>query len=303
MRADLKTRLYGGKGMAFLLLAPALTLFLLFQAWPCLDAFWVSLCSWTGFSPEARFVGAENYVNLAHDERFLRSVWNTVVFVFLGGVGHFLFAFLFAFALSHPRFKGKKFFQTMIFFPAFISVAGVGILWACLYESKEGLLNQLLNAVGFDSVTWLDTKNTLALGAIVIASVWAGVGSQMIVLLAGIKRIPPTYYEAARIDGASEWQTFRMITLPLLKDVIYVALALWLVGGLQVFGLVQALAGPTIPLEFETVSTYQYAISFNARDNIYMMGRGTAMALVLAGIIVMVVGGLRLFFGKREVEY
>lgn len=301
MESTTRSNLFGGKGLAAAMLGPGLALFVLFTLWPALDALYVSTCSWTGFSPEVEFTGFENYLNLFGDARFWASLKNTFFFTFVGGIGHFAFAFLFSAALNSPGFAGKKYFQTLIFFPAFISVAGVAILWARLYDPTDGLLNRLLSVCGFSPVTWLNDQN--AMYSIVMASIWAGVGGQMILLLAGMRRIPPAYYEAARIDGASEIQVFRHVTVPLLKDVAYVALSLWLIGSLQVFGLVQALSPDEIPIEQETVSTYQYAISFNARDNIYMMGRGTAMAVVLVILIVLLVSLVRLLFGKRELEY
>ena len=287
--------------MVLIMLGPALLLFGLFMLWPAIDAIYVSLCSWSGFSPEARFIGLDNYRNLASDTRFGTSLLNTFYYVILGGVGHFVLAFLFAYALNHPRFARKKLYQTLIFFPSFISVVGVAILWARLYDPKDGLLNRMLDAVGLTQVVWLSSEH--AMNSIIVSSIWAGVGSQMILLVAGMKRIPADLYEAARIDGASEAQVFWRITVPLLKDVTYVALSLWLIGSLQVFGLVQSLAGPQVPIEMETVSTYQYAISFNARDNIYMMGRGTAMSVVLVIAIICFAGLARVLFGKRELEY
>lgn len=296
-----RNRLLGGPGTIAVLLGPSMLLFVLFLAWPAIDSLFVSLSSWTGFSPESQFTGLENYRNLAADARFWKSLKNTFYFVVVGGAGHFFFAFLFAFALNHPRFKNKKFYQTMIFFPSFVSAVGVAILWARLYDFNDGLLNRVWRVFGGHGVDWLASEN--AMNSIVIASIWAGVGGQMILLLAGMKRIPQDILEAARIDGAGEWQVFRHVTLPMLKDVTYVALSLWLIGSMQVFGLVQALAGPGVPIDMETVSTYQYAISFNARDNIYMMGRGTAMAVALVACIVLLTSSLRLLFGKRELEY
>lgn len=287
--------------MILLLIGPSLILFALFVLWPAIDAVAVSMSSWTGFSPSATFTGLENYRNLWGDSRFWKSFAHTLYFVVLGGIGHFVFAFLFASALNNPAFRGKKIYQTLIFFPSFISVAGVAILWARLYDPKDGLLNRLIEAIGGHGIVWLHSDN--AMNAVIISSIWAGVGGQMILLLAGMKRIPSDIYEAARIDGASESQLFWRITLPMLKDVTYVALSLWLIGSMQVFGLVQALAGPSVPLEMETVSTYQYAISFNNRDNIYMMGRGTAMAITLVIAIVILAAIARLLFGKRELEY
>ncbi len=296
-----KTLVFGGPGTALLMVAPALFLFSVFMLWPAIHALFVSMNSWTGFSPETEFVGLGNYASLINDGRFWTGMGNTLYYVLVGGVGHFVFAFLFAAALNNPKLAGRKLFQTLIFFPSFISVVGVAILWARLYDPSDGLLNQLLAALGMTRIIWLNEQN--AMNAIIVSSIWAGVGGQMIILLAGMRRIPPEYYEAARIDGANEIQIFWRVTLPLLKDVTYVALSLWLIGSMQVFGLVQALAGPQVPPSMETISTYQYAISFNARDNIYMMGRGTAMAVTLVIVIVLLVGVTRLIFGKRDMEY
>lgn len=301
MSTRVRGNLIGGPGTVAVLLGPALLMFGLFMAWPAADALRVSMSSWTGFSPQSAFTGLENYRNLAGDERFRISLKNTFYFVIVGGIGHFFFALLFAFCLNHPRFAAKKFYQTVIFFPSFVSVVGVAILWARLYDYNDGLINRILQVFGGRGIDWLAAEN--AMNSIVLASIWAGVGGQMIVLLAGMKRIPPELLEAARIDGANEWQVFRHVTLPMLKDVLYVALSLWLIGSMQVFGLVQSLAGPGIPVDMETISTYQYAISFNARDNIYMMGRGTAMAVTLVLCIVLLVSALRLLFGKRDLEY
>ena len=302
MKPSGKVDLFGGPWMVSFMVGPGLLLFAVFVLWPTLDALVVSMQSWTGFSPESQFVGLHNYASLIDDGRFWQSLANTLYYVALGGVGHFAFAFLFASALNSPRLAGKKFFQTLIFFPAFISVVGVAILWSRLYSTTDGLINQLLAGFGVEpGIEWLSDRN--AMNSIIISSIWAGVGGQMILILAGMRRIPATYYEAARIDGANEIHLFWHVTLPMLKDVCYVALSLWLIGSMQVFGLVQALDGPDVAIDLETVSTYQYAIAFNAQDNLYMMGRGTAMAIVLVIIIVLLVGVARMAFGRRELEY
>ena len=111
------------------------------------------------------------------------------------------------------------------------------------------------------------------------------------------------YLEAARLDGASEWQLFWRVTMPLLRPVSYVTLSLWVISATQLFGLVQALKGPGLPRELETLATYQYAIAFNARDNLYMMGRGAAMAVTLVAIVAILVGLLRLLLGRKASEY
>jgi ABC-type sugar transport system permease subunit len=299
MRRAEGSTIYGGRWMVAATLGPALTLFGVFVLWPALQALPVSLDSWTGYTPTANDVGLDNYRQLLDDEHFWRCLTNTLYYVVVGGVAHFAFAFLFAWALHHPRVSGKKLYQTLIFFPSFISVAGVGVLWALLYEPHNGLLNRILAALGVEGPIWLSADH--GMDAIIAASVWAGVGGHMIILLAGLRRIPTRLLDAARLDGAGELSVFWFVTLPLLRNVTFVALALWLIGAVQVFGLVQVLA-PFSP-DLQTVATYHYAISFNARDNVYMMGRGTAMALLLLVLVLGLVAFVRLLFRRTELEY
>ena len=272
-------------------MAPALVLLASLVLWPAVDAVAIAFESWTGYAPQARFIGWENFLVLAGDAKFGRSLLNTVAYTVVGGVGHFAFAFLFLAGLTHPDIRGKRFFQTLIIFPTFVSIVGVGVLWRRLYHPTQGLLNAGLSSVGLDAVGWL--SEDFGLLAMVWSSIWAGVGSQLLLLLAGARRISPSLYEAARLEGANEWQAFRQVTVPLVADVTLVALMLWIIGAMQIFGLPQALAGPVVPSYLETVSTHQYAIAFNARDAVYLMGRGSAMAVVLVVVTFLLVGTVR----------
>ncbi len=280
----MNSRVRGGSWFALALLLPAALPFVAVVLVPALQSIYVSLETWTGYTPDASYVGLRNFVDLAHDEKFWRSYATTVAYMVLGGVAHFFFAFCFLAALTHPRFPAKTVLQSIVVVPSFVSVVGVALIWQRLYHPSQGLLNRLLDSLGFARVSWLSEDTGLV--ALVAASVWAGVGSQLLLLIAGARTIPESFYEAARIEGASEWQVFRYVTVPCIHDVTAVALALWIIGGMQVFGLVQALAGPTVPEYLETISTYQYAISFNARDAVYLMGKGTAMAVVLVASIL-----------------
>lgn len=296
-----QTHLFGGPWTAVLLLAPGLLLFTAFVAYPAVQALTVSTQSWTGFSPEPIFVGTDNYDALLHTDRFWSAVRNTLYFTAVGGVIHFGLAFLFSAALHHPSFAAKKFFQTIIVFPSFVSVVAVATLWAGLYNAEEGLINAMLAMVDIEGIRWLAQEH--AREAFLAPIVWSGLGSHVLLLLAGMRRIPASYMNAARLDGATELQVFWHVTLPMLKGVTYTALALWIIGGMQIFGVVQTMLGPEVPEYAETMTTYQYAISFNAKDNIYLMGRGSAIAVFLVAMILLAVGALRLLFGKRELEF
>jgi ABC-type sugar transport system permease subunit len=219
----------------------------------------------------------------------------------VGGVFYFIFAFLFAVALNNSRFRGRKFFQTMIFFPSFISAVGVAVFWKLLYDAKSGLINLTLEGMGVSAVQWLSPDNTIT--SVIIMIVWAGVGGKMILLLAGMRRIPKDYYEAAEIDGATVPQQFFHVTVPMMREVIIIALSLWMIGSLKVFGFVQALMGSGMHDKCQVVSTLQYEYAFSNRACTFLMGRATAMAVAQLAVILLLVGIVRLFREKESLEY
>lgn len=294
-------RLGGWWGPPAVFLAPALILFLVLFAIPAGRSLYVSMCTWTGFTPTKEFTGLRNFVKLAGDTRFWIAIRNNLWIMSVGGAVFFFFATLFAVALNSRHLRGRKFFQTMIFFPAFISVVGVATFWKMIYEAKSGLINMALKGAGAKPYPWLDPNNSI--NSIIIMIVWAGVGGTMILLLAGMRRIPKDYYEAAEIDGASTAQQFFHITAPMMREVIIIALSLWMIGSMKVFGFVQALLAPDIGAKEQVISTLQYEIAFSNRRGIFMMGRATAMAVVQVVMVLVLVGIVRLFREKKSVEY
>lgn len=234
------------------------------------------------------------------DDFFRACVRNNFAYMIVAGIFHFVYAFLFAAALDLPGLRGKGFWRTMIFFPSFISAIGVAMLWQRIYDPDNGLANFLLQLLAISPFEWLNGDNML--NSIIVCGVWAGVGSQMILLLAGMQRIPPTYFEAARIDGAGEGRIFLHVTLPMLREVILIVVTLWVIGSLKAFGLFQAF---TISHD-ETnsvISVRQYELAFSNRDNIYMMGYATAMAVVLLALVVLGAVGLRSLREREQLEF
>lgn len=234
------------------------------------------------------------------DGFFRTCVQNNFMYMVVGGLFHFIYAFIFAAALNLPRFAGKGFYRTLIFFPSFISVVGSAVLWQRLYDVRQGLLNSLLQVFAIEPIEWLSADHMFY--AIIAAGIWAGVGSQMILLVAGMQRIPPTYYEAARVDGATEKHVFLHITLPMIREVITIVMTLWVIGSLKIFGLVQAFK-ITHDEDSSVIAVRQYELAFSNRDNIYQMGYATAMAVVLLALIVILSLVLRSLRGREELEY
>jgi len=250
------------------------------------------------------------------DDFFRWCVRNNFRLMFVGGIFQFIFAFVFAAGLSMPGFRAAKFYRTMIFFPSFVSAVGVAILWQRVYDARYGLCNGVIQGAAdaashlirfvrpvhlvIEPIEWLGSDNMF--NSIIAAGIWSGVGSQMILLVAAIQRIPPTYYEAARVDGANERHVFSHITLPMIREVILITLTLWVIGALKVFGLVQAM-GLNQDEKSSVVSLRQYELAFSNRDNIYQMGYATAMAVVLLVLIIVFALGLRLLRSEDELEF
>jgi len=283
-------------------LAPAVILFVVLFAGPAIAAMVVSVHQWTGFTPEMEYSGLRNFHRLFYeDTRFWNGIFNNLWIMVVGGVAFFSFALLFAAALNSKYLRGRKFFQTMIFFPAFISVVGTATFWKLMYDPDSGLINLLLGAFGVDGPAWMSSDN--AINSVIIMMIWAGVGGTMILLLAGMRRIPRDFYEAAEIDGASAPQQFFHVTLPMMREIVLIALSLWMIGSMKTFGGVQAMLGPSIHAENQVISTLQYEYAFSNRLCIFMMGRATAMAVVQVALVLTLVGIVRLFREKASVEY
>ena len=298
-----KRRALGGwLGAPMLFLAPAAVLFLLLFAVPAVSALYVSLCKWTGFTPRMELTGFRNFYKLFfEDTKFWRAIKNNLWIMVAGGVVFFTFAMLFAGALNSKLLRGRKFFQTMIFFPAFISIVGTATFWKLMYDPSSGLINIVLQGLGVTGPQWLSPDN--AINSIIIMMVWGGVGGTMILLLAGMRRIPKDYYEAAEIDGASAPQQFFHVTIPMMREIVLIALSLWMIGSMKTFGGVQTMLGPTIRAQNQVISTLQYEYAFSNRSCIFMMGRATAMAVVQVIMVLGLVGIVRLFREKTSVEY
>ena len=296
-----KRRLGGWWGAPGLFLAPAIVLFGTLFLIPAVSSLYVSLCQWSGFTPRMKFTGLLNFSRLAGDVRFWNALCNNLWIMALGGVVLFLLAMLFAATLNSPRFRGRKFFQTLIFFPAFISVVGIATFWKLIYDPKAGLLNLGLESAGFDGVQWLSADHGIF--AIIAMVVWGSVGGTMILLLSGMRRIPRQYYDAAEIDGASGPQQFLYVTAPMMREVILIALSLWMIGSMRVFGYVQALLAPVINDQCQVISTLQYEYAFSNRLCIFMMGRATAIAVVQVALALALVGVVQLFRERKSVEY
>jgi ABC-type sugar transport system permease subunit len=197
---------------------------------------------------------------------------------------------------------GRKLFRAIIFFPVVVPAVGLGII-GTFFFNPNGILNGLLEQfqLGFLTASWLGPK--IAIYSMLAAVVWATVGFSMVIFVAGIEKVPITFAEAARVEGANEWQVFFRVTFPMIWDVVVTVIVLWVIGALKMFELIYTLTMGGPNWSTSTISIFTYIMAFGQRETIYRMGYGTAAGVVLL-FLVIVGAGLTLGLMKREaIEY
>ncbi|MEU7852625.1 sugar ABC transporter permease [Nonomuraea sp. NPDC049141] len=224
-------------GLLFVL--PVLVLFLIFRIFPSLAAAGMSLTNWN-IGGEWDFVGADNYARLLDDAIFWTSLRVTLVYVAVYVPLTLLVSLGTALLLNQVVFL-RGLFRGMLFLPYVTSFVLAGVIWRWIYEF-DGLINGILGKAGLGPVAFLE-QSSLVLPALAVVSAWKGFGYSMLILLAGLKAIPGSYLEAARVDGASAWQRFRRITLPLLKPAIFFVLVIETISAFQTFDTVYVMTG------------------------------------------------------------
>ena len=286
-------------------LAPALALYGLFVLYPYSQAVYLSLTSWRGTTKTKPWVGLENYQKLAHDDRFLEALSRNGQLLIVLPIVTIVISLTFAalFTQGGDGIRGAGFYRVVFFFPQIISTVIVGILWSYVYSPNIGLLNGVLRALGLDSVarTWLADENTV-LWAIAAVAIWASIGFYMVIFLAAMQAIPTSFYEAARLDGAGRFRSFRDITFPLIWETMRTAIIYLAISALDFFVLVVVMSqGPTtaIARRTEVVSVYLYNQAFDKNR----WGYASAIGVVLL-ILTLLLSVVIMRLTRREVyEY
>lgn len=201
-----------------------------------------SFTDWSAYSKEIHFVGLENFKKLfSPDTNYMKYITNTLLFTAVTTVAKSGLGLLFALALS-KNIKLKNFHRGVMYMPSVLSILIIGLVFTSILNPKVGILNEALRTVGLDSMTqqWL-TNPKIAFWSVMAVDIWRGTGYIMTMLIVGILAIPKVYYEAASIDGATGWNKFIHITLPMLKQTLAVTIVLNVLYGMKVFDMVYAL--------------------------------------------------------------
>jgi len=222
-----------------------------------------------------------NYANLLKDPFFKRTFWNTAVFVFLSVASHMVLGLAVAIVLN-SALPAKTLFRIIVLLPWVVPDVVAGIIWKWMYDPIYGALNDVLLKTGLinSPVEWLSNPH-LALFSVILVNLWRGFPFVMLILLAGLQAIPQHLYEAAAIDGATKWQLFFHITIPGLRKMIAVALALDIVWEVRRFGLIQAMTQGGPGILTEVLSTYTYKQYFQFFRFEYASAISVVMTIVL----------------------
>jgi len=263
---------------------PLLLYFAAFVFFPIIAALAFVVFDWNGIAPldTARFVGLSNIQELLRDQKYLGAYRNTFLYAFIVVSSCTVFGLALALALnSIGRFVGVV--RSIYFLPHILPFTAMALLWGLLYQPAYGLINQILDFLGLPIGTWLARPNT-ALYSICLMVVWKSVGWYMVIFLAGLKAIPEEFYDAAKIDGATAWQRFISVTMPLLKATLLFVLVVAIIGSLQVFNPIYILTqgGPANSSNVVVYQMYMTAFEFNR------FSYATSMAVGLFAVIMLI---------------
>ena len=269
----------GGEGRwALLFLAPTLIGLTILSAGPVLATLAISLTEWD-LLRAPRLVGLDNFVQLASDDRFLKALRNTAFYTVVSVPLGMLISLFLALALNQA-IRGIAWIRTAYFLPVVTSTIAVALVWQWIYSPDAGLLNQFIGLFGIPAQRWLSNP-TLAMPSIVAMSVWQGLGTSIIIFLAGLQAIPGELLDAASVDGAGRWARFRNIVLPLLTPSIFFTGVLSLIDSFQVFDQIFVLSRPRPTDATITVVYFIYENGFK----FFKMGYATAASWVLFLIV------------------
>ena len=270
------------KIVPYLLVSPYIIHFLVFVAFPVAFSIVLTFHSWNIISP-MEYIGVNNYIRLFKDQFFIKSLLNTLLFLVIHIPLQIVVALFIAETLNQ-NIKFRGFYRGAFFLPVIVSGVVVTILWQQLFGYDTGLLNRLLVSVGFGKIGWLVDPNW-AMPSIAIMATWKNVGLYVVLFLVGLQTVPPHYYEAADLEGATHMQKFFKITLPIINPTIFMVVVLSTIGGFSLFiePYVMTGGGPLNSTLSAVLYIYKQGFFY------YHMGYSATLGFFFAGLILMVV--------------
>lgn len=282
---------------AYAFMLPSLVVMALFMFYPLIRAAWLSLTSYSFFGT-SQFIGLGNYTKLVHDAQFWNDLGNTAYYAAVTTPVSIILALGLALLLNRRGLPGRGILRAAIFLPAVVSLAVAAIPFRLMFTPSIGLVTYWLGALGIHATDWLNST-TLAMPAVIIVGIWKDVGFYMVIYLAGLQTIPREFYEAARIDGASTWQRFRRITLPLLNNTTMFVTIIALIASFQAFDQIYVMTQGGPAFSTETLVMLIYRQGFQN----FSMGYASAIGYVLVLIILLFSLLQMRYFNRRAIRY
>jgi len=271
---------------AYLFISVPVVFYICVRFMPTLYAFYLSFTDWDIISAKANWIGFDNYKKLFSDDLFYKTLSNTLYYVLYGLPLSLLFGFILAYNIDKTKI-GNGLFKTVYFMPYITSLVAVAWVWRWLFQPAPiGILNNILIMLGFPMQEFLNSVSQ-SKGCILAATIWSGVGFQMIIFMAGMKGISKQYYEAAKIDGASSFDELKYITIPLLRNSFIFLLITGTIRFLRIFTQVVNMTRNSSggPLNSsKPLVLYIYDTAFRSFD----MGYASALTVILFLIILMI---------------
>jgi len=276
---------------AYLFIAPFYLSFLAFGVFPILFSFYLALTRWTPY--QTTFIGLQNFVNLVQDNLIHTALFNSLWLMLVIGTIQISLALLIAVALN-ARVRGRELFRGIFFLPYITSPVVLGLVWGVIF-AYSGLLNYLLGLVGVGAVDWLGYASGSGLWikpAIALVTIWQYFGWNVLLFAAGLQAIPREIFEAARIDGASDWDVLVKITLPLLKRVSFFVVSITIIGSVQLFDAPLMLLGGVAGAGSGTLGGADAAgltlamVVYETAFNYGQFGYAAAISVVMFGVLV-----------------
>lgn len=279
--------------LPYLLVSPYLIFVLVFVAFPVLFCFFLTFNKWNIISP-MKFIGIDNYTRLFHDRLFWKAIFNTLKFLLLH-IPLQLVVSLFLAYLLNQKIRAASFFRASFFMPVIVSGVVVTILWQQLLGYDAGLINRMITTAGASKVGWLVDPD-VAIYSIAVMATWKNVGLYVILFLVGLQTVPTQYYEAAKMEGANNWQQFYHITLPMINPTIFMVVILSTIGGFSLFiePYIMTGGGPLNTTLSAVLYIYKQAFQY------YNMGYSATLGFFYA-LIIMTVVVLQKKFIEKEV--
>lgn len=284
-----KIKIFFTKNAGLWFVLPALTGTFIFIIIPIFCSFALSFANWDLLN-EINFVGLENYKAVLGEKEFIQIFVNTIVYALSTTFFAVIIPLVIA-AIINSKIRGSEFFKTIYFLPFITPAVVIAIVWGWIFDPNIGLVNSLFNT----HLTWLfDTK--LAMPVLIFVSVWKLIGYNVVLFLTGFSSINNNVYEATKIDGANEFQTFKYITLPLLKPTTYFVTLVTAISSFQVFDLIYVMTegGPADSTNVIVYSIYKYAFEY------FDVGKSCALAYILFAVIFVLALLEKCVTGKRK---